>query len=79
MTRLLILVVALFAVFAPVPAMAATAPHVSATEQGIAIGGYDPVAFFTLGKPQPGMAAHSYAYQGATWRFATAENLAAFR
>ena len=25
------------------------------------------------------MAAHSYDYQGATWRFATAENLAAFK
>lgn len=74
MSRLLILVAALFAV---APAMAA-APAVSATD-GIAIGGYDPVAFFAVGKPQEGKAEHSFEYQGATWRFASPDNLARFR
>lgn len=79
MSRFLTLIAALFAVFAPVPATAAPAPPVSATQEGVAIRGYDPVAFFTLGRPQEGAPAYSYDYQGATWRFASAENLAAFK
>lgn len=44
-----------------------------------AVGGYDPVAYFTQGRPVRGSAEHSTSYRGATWRFASAENLARFR
>jgi len=44
----------------------------------IAIHGYDPVAYFTEGEPLPGSDIHTIDYRGATWKFASAENLAAF-
>jgi YHS domain-containing protein len=72
-------VAALFAIMAAAPVVAAApAPSVSA-EKGVAIRGYDPVAFFTLRTPQEGSPEHAYEYEGATWRFASAENLAAFK
>ncbi|HEX5008261.1 MAG TPA: YHS domain-containing (seleno)protein [Hyphomonadaceae bacterium] len=44
-----------------------------------ALGGYDPVAYFTSGEPVAGRKAFEFVYMGATWRFASAENLAAFK
>lgn len=41
---------------------------------GIAIRGYDPVAYHTLGAPTPGSAEHAFEYQGATWHFANAQH-----
>jgi len=68
----LALVLALFAgtVFAVSP--------VNTTWRGIAIHGYDPVAYFTDGKPIEGSSAFTFEWQGATWRFATAEHQKAF-
>ncbi len=48
------------------------------TEQG-AIRGYDPVAYFTVGKPVKGDPQFTYAWKGADWHFASGENLAAFK
>ena len=48
------------------------------TEHGWAIKGYDPVAYFTTGKPTPGMAQFTTTYKGVTYRFALAENRARF-
>ncbi len=39
---------------------------------GIAVKGYDPVAYFTDNKPVKGSAAHTYVYEGVTYRFASA-------
>lgn len=47
-------------------------------ESGLALQGYDPVAFFTDGKPVLGEAAITASYEGATYRFATADHKAAF-
>jgi YHS domain-containing protein len=55
----------------------ATAP-VYQTSRG-ALDGYDPVAYFTAGAPAAGKAEFSHEWNGATWRFASAGNLAAFR
>lgn len=41
---------------------------------GLALKGYDPVAYFTAGKPTPGVAAYTYRWQGVTYRFASADN-----
>jgi YHS domain-containing protein len=45
---------------------------------GIAIRGYDPVAYFRDGGPRAGKEEHSLRHAGVTWRFASAENKAAF-
>jgi len=45
---------------------------------GLAIAGYDPVAYFTDGKPMPGSADIELRYGGAVWRFCNVGNRAAF-
>jgi YHS domain-containing protein len=46
---------------------------------GVAIAGYDPVAFFTEGKALRGASDHSAVYQGSTFYFTSAANRDAFR
>lgn len=41
---------------------------------GLAINGYDPVAFYTDGKPVPGSAEIELSYAGAIWRFSNTGN-----
>lgn len=43
-------------------------------KDGVALRGYDPVAYFTDGKPTKGASAHKFEYKGSTFYFATAEN-----
>ena len=47
-------------------------------EDGIAIDGTDPVAYFTEGRPVEGSSAHQLDWRGATWRFSSEANRAAF-
>jgi YHS domain-containing protein len=47
-------------------------------KQGLALHGYDPVAFFTDQKPVAGKAGLESAYHGGTYRFATAQHKAMF-
>lgn len=47
-------------------------------KEGVAIKGYDPVAYFTDGKPVEGSHEHTAEYQGSTFRFASRENRDAF-
>ncbi len=56
----------------------ATAGPVNASSGGVAIEGYDPVAYFKAGKPVKGAAMFTAVHQGATWRFANAANRDAF-
>ena len=66
-------------VFAGLPGSALALDPINATFFGdVAIEGTDPVAYFTEGRPVEGTKAHSLEYMGATWRFASAENKAAF-
>ena len=48
------------------------------TTDGVALRGYDPVAYHTRG-PIVGDPSFTLEWEGATYRFASAENLAAFR
>ncbi|PZD71199.1 hypothetical protein C1752_07475 [Acaryochloris thomasi RCC1774] len=48
------------------------------TEDGVAIKGYDPVAYFTDSEPVEGNSEFSYDWMGATWHFANAENRDSF-
>jgi len=52
---------------------------VSRTPDGLAIKGYDPVAYFTGGQPVPGLAENEFTWKGAKWRFASAEHRAMFK
>jgi len=45
---------------------------------GLAIGGYDPVAFYVDGKAMPGDADLELTYDGAVWRFCNIGNREAF-
>jgi YHS domain-containing protein len=44
-----------------------------------AIGGYDPVAYFTEGKPVMGSSEFAWTWQGANWHFASEKNRTAFK
>lgn len=55
----------------------AAEPPVFATG-GVAINGYDPVAYFTEGKPVKGSADHVVDWSGAKLQFASAEHKAMF-
>jgi hypothetical protein len=58
---------------------AAAAPAVNVDRDTVAIGGYDVVAYFADGTPKLGLPEFSARHDGATYRFASATNLAAFR
>lgn len=45
----------------------------------VALQGYDPVAYFTVGRPVKGSSAHVVTYKGVPFHFASAENKAMFR
>ena len=55
------------------PALAESEIYVNSAT-GEAINGYDPVAYFTEMKPVRGDPAFAYAYKGASFLFASAEN-----
>ena len=44
----------------------------------LAVGGYDPVAYFVLGRAERGSACHSLIWQGAEYRFCCEGNLLRF-
>lgn len=64
--------------------IASLSSHLHAAENpvysngGIAINGYDPVAYFTQGKPVAGIAGIEAAWNGATWLFSSEANKALF-
>jgi len=45
----------------------------------LAVSGYDPVAYFTEGKPVEGRSDFEYEWNSATWRFVDQNNLDAFK
>ena len=55
------------------PALAA-GPEINATITGLALRGYDPVAYFTDGMPVQGDFAITAQHDGATYRFASEEH-----
>ncbi|MEH6630404.1 MAG: YHS domain-containing (seleno)protein [Halopseudomonas aestusnigri] len=78
--RLLLVVGALLGLRAIVPLSALASEPViySNSATGIAINGFDPVAYFTEGKPVEGMAEFSAQWKEATWHFSSKENRAVF-
>ena len=51
---------------------------VNQSSDGVAIEGYDPVAFFTDSKPVMGSSEYTYQWHGAVWHFASAQHRDAF-
>jgi len=61
------------------PAFAAKPDVSTGRFSSLAVGGYDPVAYFGEGEPVKGSKDYSYDYQGATWRFSSQDNLEQFK
>lgn len=55
------------------------ASSISGANAGVAIGGYDAVAYFTDGKPRLGRVDFATEWQGAVWRFSNAEHVQLFK
>lgn len=65
----------LFAFLAPaVLLLAGQADPTNKDGKGVAIKGYDPVAYFTQSKPVKGSPSFTHQWMGATWWFASAED-----
>ncbi len=71
-------VAGVFAAFTLAGALAGEINDVDGAKSGAAIKGYDPVAYFTDGKPVEGSPNFTMDYKGATFQFASAENRATF-
>lgn len=56
----------------------ASGPVFTGNTPGIAINGYDTVAYITEGKPVAGIEAFKHSWKGVEWRFASADNKALF-
>ena len=56
----------------------ANKPVLNLDKKGVAVQGYDPVAFFTQGKPVKGSVKFQSSYKGAVYYFASGEDKAAF-
>lgn len=68
---------------ASTPAASTTAPSTAKTlvntnAKGLALQGYDPVAYFTEGKPTKGSPAHTAEFAGATYHFTSAAHRESF-
>ncbi len=61
------------------PAWAKDDPVYTGLFSKLAVGGHDPVAYFSEGKPVKGDAKFELEHMGAKWRFATAANRDAFK
>ena len=61
---------------APSPGLAASLVTTIVTDplSGVALGGYDPVSYFTDGAPQMGVPDFDYEWGGVPWYFASAAN-----
>jgi len=57
-----------------VPGAAEAGSAVNVDRKGVAIKGYDPVAYFTLSRPVKGDKDNVVSWMGATWRFASGQN-----
>lgn len=77
-SRLLAVFALCGALFSASAASAREAEVYTGTFSSLAVGGYDTVAYFKAGRPAAGNDQFSTQYKGATWRFASKENLDAF-
>jgi YHS domain-containing protein len=60
------------------PSLVWAETQINIDSRGVAIGGYDPVAYFTQGKAVKGSEDFSRQWMGATWHFTSREHLEMF-
>ncbi len=77
MHRLLLLITT--ALLTATSALASEPPVYTGLLSNTGAGGYDVVSYFEADEPTKGSADYSTRHLGATWRFASAENLARFQ
>jgi YHS domain-containing protein len=70
---------AILVVYSHNPALARSPEIYTGILPGTAVGGYDPVAYFTEGKPVEGKRDITWTWKGVTWRFASQKNRDAFK
>lgn len=73
-TSSIVLVLAAIALFGLLATSLRALEPIHQTWRGVAIDGYDPVAYFTEQKPVKGSADYAHTWKGAEWRFSSAEN-----
>ncbi len=73
------LVAAALVLAVPLAAAAKSPPIYTGLLSSTAVGGYDPVAYFTEGKPVAGSSSITHQWKGVTWRFASEKNREAFK
>ena len=61
--------------------IACSAPKspINVNGDGVAIKGYDPVAYFTLSRPAKGLKEYQFKWNNAKWLFANNEHMALFQ
>jgi len=75
----MLLTVAAMIVSMAIPPFASAKNEIYKNWRGLAIKGYDPVAFHTGGRPLKGSADYELEWKDATWRFASAEHRDLFK
>lgn len=76
--RRIMVMLAVMVASALVTHLAHAETNVNVTPDGVAIGGYDTVAYFTQGEAVMGDPSFSHDWNGAVWQFANVENQALF-
>lgn len=71
--------VAVFTSFLILVSCSSQISPINVTAEGIAIKGYDPVAYFTVGQPVQGKKEISHQWRNGTWLFANKMNLELFK
>ena len=79
MKLFVVVVVAVLLGFNPIASQAGTPTNIIGSAEGVAIRGYDTVAFFTQKKAVQGSPEYSFDWAGAKWLFISDENLQKFR
>lgn len=76
--KILVIMVATFMVCIAYPSITEAKSEIYKNWRGIAIKGYDPVAFHKIGKPVEGLNKYEHNWKGATWQFTNEEHLKLF-
>lgn len=76
---LALIAMALFWLAAPLGAAPAKPAVFTGLVEGVAVGGYDPVAYFAAGRAEKGSDQITLEHEGATWRFSGEGNRDAFK
>jgi YHS domain-containing protein len=77
--NLLVIMPILAAILIGAPTVVPAKDPVNTNLNGLAVKGYDAVAYFIEGEPIKGTEDFEYQWQGVKWRFSSAENLERFQ